>query len=281
MSRSLLFATDLSRENRAAFARALRLAHEQGASLNTLHVLDPYLPHRTLHDLEQAISDDVSATLTDLSEDYALALPSLMIQTVVGEPHAEIVREAHERHASLIVLGMHRKRGQKELLQGTTMMRVLRSAPCPVVIAFTPPTQAWQHIVVPVDFSLTARQTLKEALIRFPEAQITLLHAWSLPGERELGNQAFYAQWRDHEVSRLRTALDNEVDSLMDELQGVPDTQLVLEPGNPCDVLGDYIKRHSPDLVMLGSRSRPQQPNPLTEMLLSEPHCDVMICRPW
>jgi nucleotide-binding universal stress UspA family protein len=281
MSRSLLFASDLSQENRAAFARALRLAHEQGAALSALHVLDPYLPHRTLHDLEQAVSDDISATLTDLREDYALAMPPLMIQTVVGEPHAEIVREAHERQASLIVLGMHRKRGQKELLQGTTMMRVLRSAPCPVVVAFTPPTQSWRHIVVPIDFSLTARQTLKEALIRFPEAQITLLHAWSLPGERELGNQAFYAQWRDHEVNRLRTALDNEVDSLMDELQGVPDTQLVLEPGNPCDVLGDYIKRHSPDLVMLGSRSRPQQPNPLTEMLLSEPHCDVMICRPW
>lgn len=281
MSRSLLFASDLSQENRAAFARALRLAHEQGAALSALHVLDPYLPHRTLHDLEQAVSDDISATLTDLREDYALAMPPLMIQTVVGEPHAEIVREAHERQASLIVLGMHRKRGQKELLQGTTMMRVLRSAPCPVVVAFTPPTQSWRHIVVPIDFSLTARQTLKEALIRFPEAQITLLHAWSLPGERELGNQAFYAQWRDHEVNRLRTALDNEVDSLMDELQGVPDTKLVLEPGNPCDVLGDYIKRHSPDLVMLGSRSRPQQPNPLTEMLLSEPHCDVMICRPW
>lgn len=281
MSRSLLFASDLSQENRGAFARALRLAHEQGAALSALHVLDPYLPHRTLHDLEQAVSDDISATLTDLREDYALAMPQLMIQTVVGEPHAEIVREAHERQASLIVLGMHRKRGQKELLQGTTMMRVLRSAPCPVVVAFTPPTQSWRHIVVPIDFSLTARQTLKEALIRFPEAQITLLHAWSLPGERELGNQAFYAQWRDHEVNRLRTALDNEVDSLMDELQGVPDTQLVLEPGNPCDVLGDYIKRHSPDLVMLGSRSRPQQPNPLTEMLLSEPHCDVMICRPW
>ncbi len=44
MSRTLLFATDLSQENRAAFARALRLAHQQGAQLDVLHVLDPYLP---------------------------------------------------------------------------------------------------------------------------------------------------------------------------------------------------------------------------------------------
>ncbi|MED5459366.1 MAG: universal stress protein, partial [Pseudomonadota bacterium] len=249
--------------------------------LDTLHVLDPYLPHRMLHDLERAVNDDISATLTDLREDYALELPSLMIQTVVGEPHVEIVREAHERQASLIVLGMHRKRGQKDLLYGTTMMRILRSAPCPVVVASYLPTQPWQHVVVPIDFSLTARQTLKEALIRFPEAKLTLLHAWSLPGELELGSQAFYAQWRDREVSRLREALDNEVESLLRELDGVPDIELALEPGQPCDVLHDYVKRHSPDLVMLGSRSRPHQPNPLTEMLLSEPHCDVMLCRPW
>ncbi|WP_219862228.1 universal stress protein [Vreelandella piezotolerans] len=281
MSRTLLFATDLSQENRAAFARALRLAHQQGAQLDVLHVLDPYLPHRMLHDLERAVSDDISATLTDLREDYALELPSLMIQTVVGNAHVEIVREAHERHASLIVLGMHRKRGEKDLLFGTTLMRILRSTPCPVVVASYRPTQPWQHIVVPIDFSLTARQTLKEALIRFPDAQLTLLHAWNLPGERELGNQAFYAHWRDHEVARLREALDNEVESLMRELDGIPDIELVLEPGQPCDVLHDYIKRHSPDLVMLGSRCRPHQPNPLTDMLLSEPHCDVMVCRPW
>ncbi len=234
-----------------------------------------------LHDLERAVSDDISATLTDLREDYALELPSLMIQTVVGDAHVEIVREAHERHASLIVLGMHRKRGEKDLLFGTTLMRILRSTPCPVVVASYRPTQPWQHIVVPIDFSLTARQTLKEALIRFPDAQLTLLHAWNLPGERELGNQAFYAHWRDHEVARLREALDNEVESLMRELDGIPDIELVLEPGQPCDVLHDYIKRHSPDLVMLGSRCRPHQPNPLTDMLLSEPHCDVMVCRPW
>ncbi|MFC7368944.1 universal stress protein [Vreelandella zhaodongensis] len=281
MSRTLLFATDLSEDNRAAFARALRLAYAQGAQLDILHVLDPYLPHRMLHDLERAVNEDISATLTDLREDYALEEPSLMIQTVVGSPHVEIVREAHERHASLIILGMHRKRGQKDLLAGTTLMRVLRSAPCPVVVASYLPTQPWQHIVVPVDFSLTARQTIKEALVRFPEAKLTLLHAWSLPGERELGTQAYYAHWRDYEVTRLREALDSEVESLMRELDSVPDIELVLEPGQPCDVLHDYVKCRSPDLVMLGSRSRPHQPNPLIEMLLSEPHCDLMLCRPW
>lgn len=281
MSRTLLFATDLSPHNRAAFARALRLAYTEGAQLDILHVLDPHLPRRLLKDIELAASDDISVMLTDLREDYALDAPPLMIQTVTGDPYVEIIREAHERHASLIILGMHRKRGQQDLIAGTTVMRVLRSAPCPVVVASYLPMQPWQRILVPIDFSLTARQTLKAALVRFPDAQLTLLHAWNLPGERELGSEAYYAQWRDHEVARLRETLDSEVESLLRELDSVPDIELVLEPGQPCEVLQAYIKRHSPDLVMLGSRGQPHHASQLTQALLSEPHCDLMLCRAW
>lgn len=281
MPRTLLFATDLSAENRAAFARALRLAYTQRVQLDVLHVLDPYLPRRVLLDVERAVVEDITATLTDLREDYALEAPKTLIQTVTGSPHVEIVREAHERNAEMIILGMHRKRGQKDLLAGTTVMRVLRSAPCPVVVSSYQPTQPWQHILVPIDFSLTARHTLKEALIRFPEATLTLLHAWTLPGERELGSQAYYAQWREHEVLRLREQLTSEVDSLMRELDGVPDIELVLEQGAPCEVLQAYMKRHTPDLVMIGSRGQLHHTSQVTEMLLSEPHCDLMLCRAW
>ena len=51
MPQTLLFACDLSAENRAAFARAIRLAVENGAQLDVLHVLDPHLPHQALRDL--------------------------------------------------------------------------------------------------------------------------------------------------------------------------------------------------------------------------------------
>ncbi|MEA2120187.1 universal stress protein [Halovibrio sp. HP20-50] len=280
-SSTILFATDLSADNRAAFARALRLAYAQSVQLDVLHVVDPYLPRRILRDIESAVVEDITATATDLREDYGLEAPKTLIQTVAGSPHVEIVREAHERNVALIILGMHRKRGQKDLLAGTTVMRVLRSAPCPVVVSSHQPTQPWQHILVPIDFSLTARHTLKEALIRFPEASLTLLHAWSLPGERELGSQAYYAHWRDYEVQRLREQLNNEVDTLMRELDGVPEVELVLEQGAPCDVLQAYMKRHSPDLVMIGSRGQPHHASQVTEMLLSEPHCDLMLCRAW
>ncbi|MDR5866389.1 universal stress protein [Halomonas koreensis] len=281
MTRTLLFACDLSAENRAAFARAIRLAGESGARLDIVHVLDPYLPHRVLHDLEEAVVADIAATLTDIREDYALAEPTHLIQTVAGAPYAEIIREAHERAADMIILGAHRKRGQPDLVGGTTLARVLRGAPCPVLSVSHPASQEWRDILVPVDFSLTCRHTLRETLKRFPEGRLTLLHAWNIPGERELGSDTGYARWRDQEVARLRRHLEQETERLLGELDAVPELELELEQGEPLEVLMSRLRRQPPDLLALGSRGQPSRQSQITERLLAEPHCDIMLCRAW
>ncbi|MDR5860996.1 universal stress protein [Halomonas eurihalina] len=281
MTRTLLFACDLSAENRAAFARAIRLAGESGARLDIVHVLDPYLPRRVLHDLEEAVVTDIGTTLTDIREDYALAEPTSLIQTVTGEPYAEIIREAHEREADMIILGAHRKRGQPDLVHGTTLARVLRSAPCPVLSVSQPANHDWYDILVPVDFSLTSRHTLRETLKRFPEGRLTLLHAWNIPGERELGSGTGYARWRDREVERLRRHLEQETEQLMAELDDVPELSLELQQGEPLDVLMTQLRRQPPDLLALGSRGQLGRHSQITEHLLAEPHCDIMLCRSW
>lgn len=281
MPRTLLFACDLSAENRAAFARAIRLAVDNGARLDVLHVLDPHLPHRALRDLEGAVVAEMERMMLDLREDYALAAPESLVQTVTGAPYAEIIREAHGRDADLIVLGAHRKRGQPELVGGTTLARVLRGAPCPVLSASHPASQDWQDVLVPVDFSLACRQTLRQALTRFPEARLTLLHAWDIPGEQELGSDSGYARWRDHELERLRQQLEHEIDLLMAELGDVPELELVLEQGDPGEVLLDRLRHQPPDLLALSSHARLGRHDHLTQRLLAEPHCDLMVCRAW
>lgn len=281
MSNTLLFACDLSAENRAAFARAIRLANETGARLDVVHVLDPHLPRQALHDLEQAVVAEMESMLLDIREDYAFPAPASLIQTVAGAPYAEIIREAHEREVDMIVLGAHRKRGQPDLVGGTTLARVLRSAPCPVLSVSHAATQEWYDILVPVDFSLTCRHTLRETLKRFPEARLTLLHAWDIPGERELGTDSDFARWRDREVSRLRMQLEREIDQLMNELDDVPELELELEQGDPQDVLLKRLRQQPPDLLALGSRGQLGRQSHLTEQLLAEPHCDLMVCRAW
>lgn len=281
MTPTLLFACDLSAENRAAFARAVRLANASGMRLDAVHVLDPYLPHQVLHDLEEAVIADMQSMLTDVREDYALPEPQVLLQTVTGAPYAEIIRAAHDRAADLIVLGAHRKRGQPDLVLGTTLVRVMRSAPCPVLTVIRPANQDWQEILVPIDFSLASRNTLREVLRRFPDARLTLLHAWDIPGERELGSDSDYARWRDHEVERLRRQLERETDQLMTEFDSVPEVELVLEQGDTLEVLLTRLRRQPPDLLALSSRGQLGRPSPITEALLAEPHCDIMLCRAW
>lgn len=281
MMPTLLFACDLSAENRAAFARAVRLANASGARLDAIHVLDPYLPHQILHDLEEAVITDMQSMLTDVREDYALPEPQVLLQTVTGAPYAEIIRAAHDRATDLIVLGAHRKRGQPDLVLGTTLVRVMRSAPCPVLTVIRPANQDWQEILVPIDFSLASRNTLREVLRRFPDARLTLLHAWDIPGERELGSDSDYARWRDHEVERLRRQLERETDQLMTEFDSVPEVELVLEQGDTLEVLLTHLRRQPPDLLALSSRGQLGRPSPITEALLAEPHCDIMLCRAW
>ncbi|WP_372613401.1 universal stress protein, partial [Halomonas sp.] len=249
--------------------------------LDVLHVLDPYLPKRVLQDLEAAVVADIKTILTDIREDYALPEPRTLIQTVTGSPYAEIIREAHERDVDMIILGAHRKRGQPDLVAGTTLARVLRSAPCPVLSVSHLATQEWQDILVPMDFSLTSRHTLRETLKRFPEARLTLLHAWDIPGERELGSDSDFARWRDREVARLRTLPERETEQLMSELEDVPELELVLAQGAPLDVLLTRLRRQPPDLLALGSRGQLGRHSQITEHLLAEPHCDLMLCRAW
>ncbi|WP_106476579.1 universal stress protein [Phytohalomonas tamaricis] len=285
MPRTLLLASDLSRECRAAFARAVRLAHESGARLDIIHVLDPYLPRHILKPLEDAIVDEISNTLNDVCEAQGVPRPQALIQTVTGEPYAEIIREAYERDASLVILGTHRKHGQPDLIGGTTLSRVMRRAPCPVMSISHSAELSWQDVLVPVDFSLASRHTLKTVLTQFPDVRLTLLHAWDMPVSQELASDPGYTRWRAQERTRLRQQLETETERLMSEIGAVPDLELVLEQGDPADVLVHRLRQQPPDLLAMGSHGRigigRRASGSLLERLITDTRCDLMLCRTW
>jgi nucleotide-binding universal stress UspA family protein len=52
----------------------------------------------------------------------------------LGNPYEEIVAEAKEMGADLIVIGSHGYRGLERLLLGSTAERVVQYSPCAVLI---------------------------------------------------------------------------------------------------------------------------------------------------
>jgi len=58
-------------------------------------------------------------------------LPGVETRTASGVPYREIVREARECGAGLIVIGTHGRTGVERVIFGSTAEKVVRMSPCP------------------------------------------------------------------------------------------------------------------------------------------------------
>src|SRR5712691_7378878 len=55
-------------------------------------------------------------------------------QVMVGEPFADICQRAEQEQVDLIIMGSHGRTGLRHVLLGSVAERVVRHAPCPVLV---------------------------------------------------------------------------------------------------------------------------------------------------
>jgi nucleotide-binding universal stress UspA family protein len=131
---------DFSDASRAAMEVAADLARRGGASLTLLHAYP--VPGYTFPDGSVVASPRMLQELADQSARHlgewkkqaeALGAPDVRVETVVGEPAAEIVAFARDRKVDLLVLGTHGRTGIEHALMGSVAERVVRKARCPVL----------------------------------------------------------------------------------------------------------------------------------------------------
>jgi universal stress protein A len=141
--RTILVSTDFSDYGDAAIAHAFRIAEPNGASVLLLHVLDARPPVNPLYAHYYPIPTPEQNRLAENEARSALRArvpaelrDSERIELLVthGTPAQEILRVAEERRASLIVIATHGRTGLLHLVLGSVAERVVRSAPCPVLV---------------------------------------------------------------------------------------------------------------------------------------------------
>jgi universal stress protein A len=135
----ILVPSDFSRASNAALNYALRFQQDCGAQLNVLHVLEAAgSPHfngitRALTELEKQ-SAKTRKELRAWVNTAAAADPTAKLVVRTGIPAHEIVEAAKELDVDLIIMATNGASGGKHFCIGSTAERVVRAAPCSVLV---------------------------------------------------------------------------------------------------------------------------------------------------
>jgi universal stress protein A len=134
----ILVPVDFSAASRNAHRYALRLAAKFGAELTLFYVLTP-TPVLSVSGISVAGSngsDRASAeeNLQAMTGPSRTGAAKTRCVTRPGVPSHEIVEFAKESGTDLIVMATHGYTGWKHFCIGSTAERVVRAAPCPVLV---------------------------------------------------------------------------------------------------------------------------------------------------
>ena len=141
----ILAATDLSPESFAAVQYAAHLAEGQGAKMTILHVpqtttllFTDFAPPVDLLSLDRSIEAAARETLEGWVGRHMKSKAPVRIVIRPGVTHEVVCKAAEEVGASLIVMATHGRRGLGHVILGSVTERVLRAAPCPVLVVRPP-----------------------------------------------------------------------------------------------------------------------------------------------
>jgi len=136
---SILVPIDFSAQSERALQYALALARKTRAKLTLLHVVEPIgTPDFLYYPLMVENEKLAKAARERLEKTCARAKiqPALLDRVLVrsGVAFNEIADAARTLHADLIAIATHGYTGLKHVLLGSTTERVVRHAPCPVLV---------------------------------------------------------------------------------------------------------------------------------------------------
>ena len=137
--KTIVVPIDFSPPSKNALRYAVRLAEQFGSVLRLVHVVEPAPFLGDLSDVGLIRSDGEIARvakvqLQALAQDEIEELVPVYPEVRIGKPYNEIVAAAKVSSADLIVIATHGYTGLKHVLLGSTAERVVRHAPCPVLV---------------------------------------------------------------------------------------------------------------------------------------------------
>jgi nucleotide-binding universal stress UspA family protein len=269
--RRILCPVDFSEHSMRVLRHASTLAGWYESSLTALYV-DSALPvdhpadARAFGVAPTAVLDTTRATrvVEDLRAFVARVMNDRQIDLQVEDATGiadVIVGRAATDAADLIVMGTRGRTGIKGLFVGSVAERVLRAAPCPVMVV--PPhdsvpttTVSFKQIVCAIDFSDSSLAGLCWAvsLAEEADAHLRLLHTIEVPPElrttavlTDAEIDALNASARAHALSRLRSLISEQATAFCSN-------ETATATGEAAHAVLRFAADHKADLIVMGAQ---------------------------
>ncbi len=295
MFKKILFATSATPASDHAARVAFNISREYSARLNIFHVLG--VPSRGF---SQVVVDVKTKEKVDVDEEYLFGVTEEIkayyakyldkelehtIDTAVGFPAREILRQAKVTQPDLIIIGGSTGDAEdsvyKKVSAGSTLQKVAKSAPCPVMAVNRPAASFWggmSNILFGTDFSKTSDRAFDFAvkLARAMDCELHVFHALDITGLQsgKLIDQDEIEQKIREALRKIRARYQPRLKKLknysMDVWEGIPFIEIV-----------KYARDKHADLIVMAhhSKRRPDELDRLggnVEQVIVRAGCPVL-----
>lgn len=285
--RSILAASDLSGGEAAVLQSASGLAALAESELHVIHAVEA---DGASGGEGPRMEDRLRSAGDALREQLESAVPARTQVTSSrawpGRAHQVILRRAEDVGADLIVIGPHRREGQRQVL-GTTADRVVRTSKVPCMIIRGPMSLPLRRVLVPSDFSPAAAGALDLALIwatalRLPTSsggrtRLDVQHVLPSEAGGPTGSSDRTAT----------TALREQVQAACRRTECGAALELVesvVEGGSAAEAILRTVRERDIDLLVMGTHGEAEQERALIGSVSSavarRATCPVLLCPP-
>jgi len=243
-----------------ALQRALRMAQSPQDRIHLVHagrapswqrVAELLTPPWTTPGGEP--DNDRHGWLRRLAESADMAGRAVEFEVLAGEPGKAIVAFAREVEADLIVVATPREGQGRELFIGSTALRILRTASCPVLVARGRVGRAYARALLAVDLDEAGQRVMHAATQWLGDIEIDLVHGFRVPQEGQLRMHGH----TEEEIAKLRGFMQADVEERLESYRSaLPHASFHVEQGFAASVILDAALRLRSDVLVLGKHRR-------------------------
>jgi len=292
---SLIYECDESTLQRAAL-----LAKENRAKLTIVHAIKEtnsswgsLMVGQKSINVQSQLQQEQQARL----KDFVRSVKSLGVRpttrVMVGEPFLEIIRDVIQNQRDLVIMTAEGKGGIRQRLFGSTSKWLMRKCPTPVLVLKPSRKKQFGQILAAIDPEVTgdAHDTLNELILQLAtslaiqeNAQLHIVHAWSLLGESQMRRMTGIP---DADIDRALRDEANRRRKLIENLllkHSVEHYRLHLIKGDAATVIPQLVAKLGIDLLTIGTVCRVGIPGFIigntAERVLDAVDCSVLTVKP-